>query len=140
MGAFRAVLKLTELPAGSMRAVSLDGRELLLCHTREGVFALDNLCTHAEARLCEGRLRATRLLCPLHGGAFDVRDGRVLAGAGAAATRQLPGAHRAGAHRGRALVGRGLCAAHQPGGRQRHAGADEKGRRRSPGARTGRPR
>ncbi len=80
MGAFRAVLKLTELPAGSMRAVSLEGRELLLCHTREGVFALDNLCTHADARLCEGRLRATRLLCPLHGGAFDVRDGRVLGG------------------------------------------------------------
>ena len=80
MGAFRAVLKLTELPAGTMRAVSLEGRELLLCHTREGVFALDNLCTHAEARLCEGRLRAPRLLCPLHGGAFDVRDGRVLKG------------------------------------------------------------
>lgn len=80
MGAFRAVLKLSELPAGRMRAVSIDGRELLLCHTREGIFALDNLCTHAEARLCEGRLRGTRLLCPLHGGAFDVRDGRVLAG------------------------------------------------------------
>ena len=61
MGAFRAVLKLTELPPGTMRAVTLEGRELLICHTREGVFALDNLCTHAEARLCEGRLRATQL-------------------------------------------------------------------------------
>ncbi len=80
MGTFRAVLKLAALPAGTMRAVSLEGRELLLCHTREGVFALDNLCTHAAARLCEGRLRATRLLCPLHGGVFDARDGRVLRG------------------------------------------------------------
>jgi len=90
MGAFRAVLKLTELPPGTMRAVTLEGRELLICHTREGVFALDNLCTHAEARLCEGRLRGTRLQCPLHGGAFDVRDGRVLKGPAQLALSSYP--------------------------------------------------
>ena len=80
-------MKLAELPLGSMRAVMVAGREILLCHTREGVFALDNICTHAHARLCEGRLRATRLVCPLHGGSFDVRDGRVL---GAPAELPLP--------------------------------------------------
>jgi 3-phenylpropionate/trans-cinnamate dioxygenase ferredoxin subunit len=78
MAQFQAVLKLSELPPGSMRAVLLEGREILLCHTREGLFALDNICTHAHARLCEGRLRATRLVCPLHGASFDIRDGRVL--------------------------------------------------------------
>jgi 3-phenylpropionate/trans-cinnamate dioxygenase ferredoxin subunit len=31
-------------------------------------------------------LRGTRLICPLHGASFDVRDGRVL---GAPATRAL---------------------------------------------------
>ena len=83
---FTAVMQLAELPAGAMRACTVAGREIVLCHTREGVFALDNTCTHAEARLCEGRLRATRLVCPLHGASFDVRDGRVL---GAPATRPL---------------------------------------------------
>jgi nitrite reductase/ring-hydroxylating ferredoxin subunit len=78
MAEFRTVLKLEELPPGGMRACSIEGREIVLCHTREGVFALDNICTHAHARLCEGRLRATRLVCPLHGASFDVRDGRVL--------------------------------------------------------------
>ena len=78
MAQFEAVLKLAELPQGSMRALLSGGREIVICHTREGVFALDNICTHAEARLCEGRLRATRLVCPLHGASFDVRDGRVL--------------------------------------------------------------
>jgi len=73
-----AVLKLAEVPPGSMRACMVAGRELVICHTREGVFALDNICTHAETRLCEGRLRGTRLVCPLHGACFDVRDGRVL--------------------------------------------------------------
>jgi nitrite reductase/ring-hydroxylating ferredoxin subunit len=87
MGEFRVVLQLAELPPGSMRACLIDGREIVICHTREGVFALDNICTHAHARLCEGRLRATRLVCPLHGGSFDVRDGRVL---GAPAVVPLP--------------------------------------------------
>ena len=78
MPQFQAVMSLAELPLGSMRAVTIGEREILLCHTREGLFALDNICTHAHARLCEGRLRATRLVCPLHGASFDIRDGRVL--------------------------------------------------------------
>jgi nitrite reductase/ring-hydroxylating ferredoxin subunit len=71
-------MALAELTQGSMRAYMLGSREIVLCHTRDGVFALDNICTHAQARMCEGRLRATRLICPLHGASFDVRDGRVL--------------------------------------------------------------
>ncbi len=78
MPQFEPTLKLAELPPGSMRSCTIGGREILICHTREGVFALDNICTHAHARLCEGRLRATRIVCPLHGGSFDIRDGRVL--------------------------------------------------------------
>jgi 3-phenylpropionate/trans-cinnamate dioxygenase ferredoxin subunit len=76
---FVPVMTLAEIPPGSMQAKVLEGREIVICHTREGgVFALDNICTHAHARMCEGRLRATRLVCPLHGASFDVRDGRVL--------------------------------------------------------------
>src|ERR1700741_4214634 len=78
MAQFEAALRLAEVPPGSMRACVIGGREIVICHTREGVFALDNICTHAHARMCEGRLRATRLVCPLHGASFDIRDGRVL--------------------------------------------------------------
>jgi nitrite reductase/ring-hydroxylating ferredoxin subunit len=78
MPEFAAALKLSDVPVGSMRACWIGGREILICHTREGLFALDNICTHAHARLCEGRLRTTRLVCPLHGASFDIRDGRVL--------------------------------------------------------------
>jgi nitrite reductase/ring-hydroxylating ferredoxin subunit len=78
VAAFLPVMRLAELPLGSMRACLIGAREILVCHSREGVFALDNICTHAHARLCEGRLRATRLTCPLHGATFDIRDGRVL--------------------------------------------------------------
>lgn len=83
---FHPALSLAELPRGRMRCVTVAGREVLICHAREGLFAVDNICTHALARMDEGRLRGVRLICPLHGASFDVRDGRVL---GAPASRPL---------------------------------------------------
>jgi nitrite reductase/ring-hydroxylating ferredoxin subunit len=76
---FVPLMPLADIPKGRMRAQVLKGREIVVCHSKEGIFALDNICTHAHARMCEGRLRATRLVCPLHGASFDIRDGRVLA-------------------------------------------------------------
>lgn len=76
---FVAALPLEQLAAGTMRALQIGDREVLLCHTKAGVTAFDNVCSHAYARLSEGRLRGTRLICPLHGASFDARDGRVLA-------------------------------------------------------------
>ena len=77
---FHPVLRLAELPSGRMRSVTVGGQEVLICHAREGVFAVNNICTHAHTRMDEGRLRGLRLICPLHGASFDVRDGRVLGG------------------------------------------------------------
>jgi 3-phenylpropionate/trans-cinnamate dioxygenase ferredoxin subunit len=75
---FQRTLALVDIPQGSMRAVTLADREIVICHTREGIYALDNICSHAHARMCEGRLRAIRIVCPLHGASFDIRDGKVL--------------------------------------------------------------
>ncbi len=79
-------IPLAELPVGTMSARTLANREIVVCRTKDGIFAVDNICSHAYARLNEGRLRGTRLICPLHGAAFDVRDGRAL---GAPASRPL---------------------------------------------------
>jgi 3-phenylpropionate/trans-cinnamate dioxygenase ferredoxin subunit len=67
-----------EFVPGDMRGFLVEGRDILVCQSKQGWFALDNVCTHAYARLSEGRLRGCRLICPLHGASFDVRDGRVL--------------------------------------------------------------
>ena len=67
---FEAVMPLADLRAGSIRGCVLGGRDILICHTPHGVFAIDNVCTHAYARLSEGRLRGTRVICPLHGACF----------------------------------------------------------------------
>jgi 3-phenylpropionate/trans-cinnamate dioxygenase ferredoxin subunit len=75
---YRKIAAVADVPSGKTLCVDIDGHEVLLCHTSEGIYAVDNLCTHAAARLCEGKLKGQRILCPLHGAAFDVRDGSVL--------------------------------------------------------------
>lgn len=72
---FVRVARAADVPRGGMLEVTVGSRSILLCHTREGWFAVDNICTHAYAKLNEGRLRKTRLICPLHGGTFDCRTG-----------------------------------------------------------------
>jgi nitrite reductase/ring-hydroxylating ferredoxin subunit len=84
---FVAVLSADALAEGKMHRCVIGGREIVICRSREGLHALDNICSHAFARMNEGRLRGTRLICPLHGASFDVRDGRVL---GAPAAQPLP--------------------------------------------------
>lgn len=80
-------LSLADLPPGQMRCVEIRGLPVLLVHAKDGgVHAVHNICTHAYARMDEGRLRGNRLICPLHGASFDVRTGAVL---GAPATEPL---------------------------------------------------
>ena len=71
---------LGEVTPGAVTACRLAGREVAVCPTPEGLYAIEDRCTHAETRMSEGRLRACRVTCPLHGASFDVRDGRVLGG------------------------------------------------------------
>lgn len=79
MSTFHRVMPEGDLLEGKMLGVDVGGRDLLLCRTKDGVHALDNLCTHGTARLSEGRLRGVRVICPLHGASFDCRSGAVLA-------------------------------------------------------------
>ena len=73
-----------------MTPVRAAGRSLALACTPEGIFAVEDLCTHAETPLSHGRLRGCRLVCPLHGASFDVRDGRVLGGPASAPLPTFP--------------------------------------------------
>ena len=72
------IASLDDLTVGSTLLVEHQGNEILLCRTNDGVFAVENNCSHAQARLCEGRLKGHRLFCPLHSAAFDVRTGEAL--------------------------------------------------------------
>ena len=77
-GTFVQVARAADVPKGGMLEISIGSRSIVLCHTRDGWFALDNVCTHAYAKLSEGRLRRRKVICPLHGGSFDCRTGAAI--------------------------------------------------------------
>jgi 3-phenylpropionate/trans-cinnamate dioxygenase ferredoxin subunit len=72
---FRMVLDAAELPAGSMRRVSIGELDVLLAHTSIGVVATDDRCPHMAAPLSIGELDGCIVACPLHEGRFDLESG-----------------------------------------------------------------
>lgn len=80
-----------ELPPGSRTIVDVDGREIGVFNVDGELFAIDNVCPHQLAPLCEGTLTGkvtapavreyelTRqgkvVRCPWHGWKFDLETG-----------------------------------------------------------------
>lgn len=67
-----------EVPEEDVIAVQAGDHEIALYGVDGEVYATDILCTHGNARLCDGFLTGHEIECPLHQGRFDVRDGRAL--------------------------------------------------------------
>ena len=73
------VASVTDIPEGEVRVVMCaTGRSLAMSNVGGELFAIDNVCTHDDGPLGEGRLLRDRVICPRHGAAFDARTGRAL--------------------------------------------------------------
>ncbi|MCS4510876.1 non-heme iron oxygenase ferredoxin subunit [Xylophilus ampelinus] len=79
-----------DIPEDDVVGLVVDGRDIAFYRTAGGVFATDNLCTHGQARLCDGFLEGFEIECPLHQGRFDVRDGSPTCAPVTAAVRSYP--------------------------------------------------
>jgi naphthalene 1,2-dioxygenase ferredoxin component len=68
----------SDLAENEVIGVEVAGRPIALYDVDGAVFATDNICTHAYARLSDGWLDGELIECPLHAARFDVRTGKVL--------------------------------------------------------------
>lgn len=67
---------LGDLADGEMRCFEAVGEYgIVVCRYQGDLYALEDNCSHADTPLSEGRFRGATITCPLHGAAFDVRDG-----------------------------------------------------------------
>ena len=64
------------LPTDDVIGVVVAGRDIALYTVGDAVYATDNICTHGQARLCDGFLDGHEIECPLHQGKFDIRNGK----------------------------------------------------------------
>lgn len=69
-------LSTEDLPTDDVIGVDVAGRDIAIYTIGDAVYATDNICTHGQARLCDGFLDGHEIECPLHQGKFDVRSGK----------------------------------------------------------------
>lgn len=70
---------LADVPADGALGVEINGEPVCLIRTGSEVFALGDLCPHANVALSEGEVRDGTVECWMHGSRFDVRTGRPMA-------------------------------------------------------------
>ena len=73
--AWTKALSLSDVPEGTAVKVVIDGTEVAIVHTEGEVFAINDVCSHADVSLSEGDVDGCTLECWLHGSRFDLRTG-----------------------------------------------------------------
>jgi nitrite reductase/ring-hydroxylating ferredoxin subunit len=68
-----------DFPTGEMKKVQLLGEEVLVVNVEGRIYAIGNKCTHQGGPLDEGELEGRVVICPWHGGTFDLATGKTIA-------------------------------------------------------------
>jgi 3-phenylpropionate/trans-cinnamate dioxygenase ferredoxin subunit len=66
------------VPEGQARVFEIDDQRVAVCRVDGRCYALQDVCTHDDGPLGEGRLEGHEIICPRHGARFDVRTGAAM--------------------------------------------------------------
>ena len=66
------------IPEDDVIGIDAEGKSFALYQVDGEIYATDNICTHGNARLCDGFLEGHEIECPLHQGKFDIRNGKAM--------------------------------------------------------------
>ena len=67
----------TDIMQNASKVFNIDDKEIALINCEGKFYAIDDLCSHAEASLSEGEVYDCKVECPLHGAEFDLNTGAV---------------------------------------------------------------
>jgi 3-phenylpropionate/trans-cinnamate dioxygenase ferredoxin component len=84
---FVRVASLGELEVDTPKRVEIASIPVSLVRTEGEVFAINDICSHADVSLSEGEVEDCQIECWLHGSSFDLRSGKP---SGLPATRPVP--------------------------------------------------
>lgn len=88
---FRRACAVSEVPVGSVLTVDLGGDvDIAVVNTTEGLFAIEDQCSHADVPLSQGDVDGCTLECLAHGSRFDLRTGKPLEPPAVAAVTTYP--------------------------------------------------
>ncbi len=75
---FLEIAPVSELPNGERLFVDLGDKPIVIFNIAGQFFAIGDVCTHDDGPLGDGDLEGFNIVCPRHGGEFDVRTGKVM--------------------------------------------------------------
>jgi len=75
---FVEIAPVSEIPEGQRLFVEVGDRPVVVFNIAGEYFAIGDICTHDDGPLGDGSLEGDRVVCPRHGGEFDVRTGKAV--------------------------------------------------------------
>lgn len=79
MGTWHKVAKVSDVSEDCGHLVTVGEQEIALVSFEDTMYAVEDMCSHAEASLCDGMVDGCEIECPLHFARFDVRTGEATA-------------------------------------------------------------
>jgi 3-phenylpropionate/trans-cinnamate dioxygenase ferredoxin component len=68
----------SELPNGERLFLEIGGKAIVMFNIAGQLFAIGDICTHDDGPLGDGDLEGFNIVCPRHGGEFDVQTGKAV--------------------------------------------------------------
>jgi 3-phenylpropionate/trans-cinnamate dioxygenase ferredoxin component len=65
-----------DVPKDGAIAVEIDDTRIAVVRSGDNLYAISDLCSHAEVSLSEGEIYDNTIECWLHGSCFDLRTGK----------------------------------------------------------------
>ena len=75
---FLDIVPASELPPGERIFVEVEGKSMVILNIAGQYFAIEDICTHDDGPLGDGDIEGHNIVCPRHGGEFDVRTGKAV--------------------------------------------------------------
>lgn len=84
------IAKTTDLEEGQGKCFVAEGRKIAVFKSEGEFYALDDLCSHADAPLSDGWINKGCVACPWHGAEFDLKTGAAMTPPASEAVRSYP--------------------------------------------------
>lgn len=75
---FVEIAPVSELPTGERLFIEVEGKALVIFNIAGQYFAIGDVCSHDDGPLGDGDLEGFNVVCPRHGGEFDVQTGKAV--------------------------------------------------------------
>ncbi len=70
------VCRFADVPENGTLAVDIDGEPVAVVRSGDSLYAISDICSHAEVPLSDGEVYDDTIECWLHGSCFDLRTGK----------------------------------------------------------------